>query len=132
MKETMKKEFAYTVSKELSFSSAHYLSNYKGKCENLHGHNWKVRAILKGHKLDNEGMLYDFVILKKHLKEILDELDHKILNDIDFISPLSPTAENIGKRIFERLESKIKDENVIVYQVEIFETDSSKVTVTRA
>ncbi len=73
----------FTVRIEDSFAAAHYIKNYHGKCENLHGHNYKVRVYVKGNELDKGGMLLDFSILKRALKEVFKDLDHKNLNDIE-------------------------------------------------
>ncbi len=108
------------------FSSAHFLRNYNGKCEHLHGHNWKVEVVLEGDKLDSAGMLIDFGVVKKYLKEIMDILDHKCLNDdIDFFKDLSPSSENIARFIFSELSNKFKASKVRVYEVKVFESDNS-------
>src|SRR4030042_5684895 len=86
------------------FSSAHYLNGYEGKCESLHGHNWKVEAEIKGKKLDKIGMLIDFKIFKQNLKKILEKLDHCLLNDLDVFKNINPSAEQISKYIFEELQ----------------------------
>lgn len=108
------------------FSSAHYLRNYQGKCEHIHGHNWKVEVVLEGNKLDKSGMLLDFGILKKHLKEIMGILDHKCLNeDVEFFKELSPSSENIARFIFQELSRRIEDKDVKVFEVKVFESENS-------
>lgn len=108
------------------FSSAHYLRNYKGKCEHLHGHNWKVEVVLEGDSLDKAGMMMDFGILKKHLKQIMDSLDHKCLNDdLAFFKSLSPSSENIAYYIFENMKKRLKIKNVRVFEVKVFESENS-------
>lgn len=108
------------------FSSAHYLRNYEGKCEHLHGHNWKVEVVLEGYKLDKSGMLIDFGILKRHLKEILSVLDHKCLNDdVDFFKNISPSSEHIATFIFTELEKRLSENDVKVYEVKVFESENS-------
>lgn len=108
------------------FSSAHYLRNYKGKCEHLHGHNWKVEVVLEGDTLDKSGMMLDFGILKKHLKEIMDALDHKCLNDdLPYFKTLSPSSEHIARYIFNSLKKRLKSEKVTVYEVKVFESENS-------
>jgi 6-pyruvoyltetrahydropterin/6-carboxytetrahydropterin synthase len=104
------------------FSSAHNLRNYNGNCENLHGHNWKVEAILQGERLDNIGMLVDFKILKKHLKQILDELDHKYLNDTEYFSKVNPTSENMAQYIYNRLKESFGD---LVFKVIVWESENA-------
>ncbi|HOV22095.1 MAG TPA: 6-carboxytetrahydropterin synthase QueD [bacterium] len=105
------------------FSSAHRLKNYKGKCEHLHGHNWKVEIIVSGTTLDNTGLLIDFGILKKKLDFILKQLDHKNLNTIPFFNKTNPTSENISYYIFTKLKELLKNlpiklEKVIVWENE--------------
>lgn len=108
------------------FSSAHYLRNYQGKCEHLHGHNWKVEVVLEGETLDNAGMMLDFSILKGFLKEIMNTLDHKCLNDdIDFFKDLSPSSEHIARFVYNSLKEKLKDYPVKMYEVKVFESENS-------
>src|SRR5208282_884984 len=73
----------YEVTVEADFSSGHYLRNYKGKCENPHGHNYKIRVTLAGTELDEAGLLLDFTLLKRVLKPVIDRIDHQMLNDIE-------------------------------------------------
>jgi len=89
------------------FSSAHKLRNYPGKCENLHGHNWKVEVEIGRDELDNTGMVMDFSELRKILKEILVKIDHKILNEIKPYDNINPTSENIAKHIYYEVSKQI-------------------------
>ncbi|MCX7770745.1 MAG: 6-carboxytetrahydropterin synthase QueD [Proteobacteria bacterium] len=108
------------------FSSAHYLRNYQGKCEHIHGHNWKVEVVLEGNTLDKSGMLLDFGILKKHLKEIMNILDHKCLNDdVEFFKEVSPSSENIARFIYQELSNRMENKDVKVYEVRVFESENS-------
>ncbi|MEM4368369.1 MAG: 6-carboxytetrahydropterin synthase QueD, partial [Candidatus Anstonellales archaeon] len=94
----------YEIYVESQFSSAHYLRMYKGKCENLHGHNWKVGVYIGAQKLNSIGMVLDFKDLKKILKKVLDKLDHKLLNkEVNFFKTNQPTAENIARYIYENI-----------------------------
>ena len=93
----------YKVSVFDSFSSAHYLRNYNGKCEAMHGHNWKIQVTFKDQNNDKNGMVIDFTLIKKKLSVILGNLDHKILNDIIYFKEINPTAENISKFIYDEL-----------------------------
>lgn len=110
----------YTIRVEDSFSAAHFLANYKGKCENLHGHNYQIRAYAKGNELDKSGMLIDFSIFKKSLEEILSALDHVNLNDLPAFSDNNPSAEKISKHIYDELRNKMPFATIA--KVEVFET----------
>ncbi|MCD6220945.1 6-carboxytetrahydropterin synthase QueD, partial [bacterium] len=90
------------------FSAAHRLKNYKGKCENLHGHNWKVEVVISGEFLDKTGLLLDFGILKEKLNFVLKKLDHKNLNRISFFYRTNPTSENIAYYIFIKMKTLLK------------------------
>lgn len=120
--------FILTV--EDSFSSAHQLMGYKGKCENLHGHNWKIAASVKGERLDRIGILVDFHEIKKILKSIIGELDHKNLNDIPPFNETNPTSENIAKYIYEKFTDALgkNNENVKLESITVWESETSKCT----
>ena len=85
------------------FEAAHFIDGYVGKCQRLHGHNWTVEARVCGRELDRLGMLVDFKLLKTELNRVLDELDHRYLNELDAFSAINPTAENLARYIFEQL-----------------------------
>ena len=87
----------YEVTVEADFSSGHYLRNYQGKCENPHGHNYKVRVTLAGASLDQAGLLLDFKLLKHVLRPIVERIDHQMLNELEPFTVLNPSAENIAK-----------------------------------
>jgi len=91
----------YEVSVDESFAAAHNLRGYKGKCEDLHGHNYKVRVTLAGKELDSTGLLYDFVHLKQVIQAVIRSLDHKYLNELKPFDVLNPSAENIARYIYE-------------------------------
>lgn len=108
------------------FSSAHYLRNYHGKCEHLHGHNWKVEIVLEGEKPDDAGMILDFGILKTFLKDILSTLDHKCLNDdLDFFKELSPSSEHIARYIYNGMKERLSNLPVKMFEVKVFESENS-------
>jgi 6-pyruvoyltetrahydropterin/6-carboxytetrahydropterin synthase len=92
----------YEVSVDESFAAAHNLRNYKGKCENLHGHNYKVRVTLSGKELDSTGLLYDFVHLKQAIQGVIRSLDHTYLNELPPFDVLNPSAENIARYIYDQ------------------------------
>jgi 6-pyruvoyltetrahydropterin/6-carboxytetrahydropterin synthase len=107
------------------FSSAHFLDGYEGKCESLHGHNWKVEAEVHGEKLDRVGMLMDFKVLKEDLKKVLDKLDHCLLNDLETFRNSNPSAELISKYIFEELQKELPD-GVKVSRISVWESERSQ------
>ncbi|MCF7907532.1 MAG: 6-carboxytetrahydropterin synthase QueD [Candidatus Omnitrophica bacterium] len=107
------------------FSSAHFLRNYKGKCENLHGHNWKVEVVVSGEELNSLGMVIDFSDLKKLTKSVLDELDHKNLNDLEYFKKNNPSSEEIAKYVFIELEPVISAKGCILDEIRVWETDNS-------
>ena len=107
----------FSLKVEGVFSSAHNLRGYKGKCEDLHGHNWRVEITVKSGELDNIGMVLDFKYLKSRLNAVLEELDHKYLNKIPYFSAaggsasggkkVNPTSENIAKYIYHKLKTRV-------------------------
>ncbi len=109
------------------FSSAHFLREYNGKCENLHGHNWKVEVVICGNDLNNIGLLVDFKELKEKLNHILNELDHYLLNEKEFFIKLNPSCENISFYIYKKLNESLSLNNnrVKVKRVNVWETDDS-------
>ena len=114
-----------------NFAAAHNLLNYQGDCENLHGHNWKIEVSVATRELDSSGLGIDFKILKRHTNAILDRLDHKYLNDIDFFIDLSPSSENISRYIFEALEAELRVPGVEIEAVTVWESDNACATYTR-
>ena len=122
----------YTLRVETDFAAAHFLSHYRGKCENLHGHNYKVRLWLKGTELDEGGMLADFSLLRKALKEAVEPLDHCNLNDIEVFQN-DPSAERIARFVFEKMKGKLPEFGVdssLLYAVDVFEREGSMVRFT--
>lgn len=113
----------YHLTIHTHFAAAHNLINYQGDCENLHGHNWKVEVTVGARELDKAGLGIDFKILKAQTKKVLDELDHKYLNDIDPFREKSPSSENIARYLFERLAADLDDGNVKVEKVNVWESD---------
>jgi 6-pyruvoyltetrahydropterin/6-carboxytetrahydropterin synthase len=109
------------------FSSAHQLRGYKGKCEELHGHNWKVEIQIESEELDNLGMLMDFKDVKKLLKEMVDELDHKMLNDLEPFKNVNPSSENVSKYIHETISKRLP-EGISLAQTSVWESENSKTT----
>ena len=119
----------FEVMIERHFSSAHQLRGYKGKCENLHGHNYKLEIYARGSELDNIGLLVDFGELKEAADEIVRYLDHRNINELPpFDAELNPSAENLARYILERVAAACGDERVRVYKVRCFETPTSVAT----
>jgi 6-pyruvoyltetrahydropterin/6-carboxytetrahydropterin synthase len=118
----------YKLSVIKNFASAHYLREYEGKCEGLHGHNWKIRAAFSGSKLDSMGMLIDFANMKRHLDKVVTCLDHKLLNEVEPFNRVNPTAENIAAFIYEQMK-QIETEAAKVYEVEVWESEFSSAVV---
>jgi 6-pyruvoyltetrahydropterin/6-carboxytetrahydropterin synthase len=112
------------------FASAHQLRGYKGKCENLHGHNWRVILSVKGEVLNEIGLLIDFTDLKNILKSILSDLDHKNLNEIEPFTTINPSSENIAEYISVKVQEKINRINSEIYveSVTIWESHTSRCT----
>ena len=119
----------FEVMIERNFSSAHQLRGYKGKCENLHGHNYKIEIYARGRELDNIGLLVDFGELKEAADEIVQYLDHRNINELPpFDEELNPSAENLARYILERVAARVGDERVKVYKVRCYETPTSVAT----
>ena len=106
------------------FSAAHNLRGYQGKCEELHGHNWRVEVFLSGKKLDKIGMLMDFKEIKSRLNKVLDKLDHKHLNTLSYFKKTNPTSENIARYVYDYLKVEVGS----LESVTVWESDSSSAT----
>ncbi|MFQ5900967.1 MAG: 6-carboxytetrahydropterin synthase QueD [Thermodesulfobacteriota bacterium] len=105
------------------FSAAHSLRNYKGKCEALHGHNWKIEVYVQAKELDSIGLALDFKVLKRETDRLLDGLDHVCLNEISPFNEINPSSENIARVLFEQLSNVINKEGVKVSKVRVWESD---------
>jgi len=110
------------------FSAAHNLRNFRGKCESLHGHNWKVEVVVGGSRLDDSGVVVDFAEIKAFTGEVIAEIDHRYLNELPFFTQHNPSSENIARYIFERLSEKIKDNRVWVSRVTAWESQDACAT----
>jgi 6-pyruvoyltetrahydropterin/6-carboxytetrahydropterin synthase len=107
------------------FAAAHQLREYEGKCENLHGHNWKVEVYVTGNKLEKNGLLIDFKLIKDATKKVLNELDHGFLNELDAFKTINPSSENIARHIFTALSREVNTERIKVSRVTTWESDSA-------
>ncbi len=113
---------------ETHFSAGHHLRNYPGNCERPHGHNWKVKITVKASKLDELGMGVDFRTLKNSLGRVMDDLDHRNLNEHPEFIDKNPSSENIAVLIFNRLKNDIKSDRYHLYSVTVRETENTGVT----
>ncbi len=121
----------YEVTVEAHFSSGHYLREYYGKCENPHGHNYRVLVTLAGAELESNGLLLDFKVLKDILKPVVGYLDHQMINDLPPFDVVNPSAENLAKYFFDETNARLKDSTagrVRVKSSTIFETNTSQAT----
>jgi 6-pyruvoyltetrahydropterin/6-carboxytetrahydropterin synthase len=118
----------YEVTIIKSFSAAHLLAEIGGKCEDLHGHNFKTEVTVAAGELNQAGLLIDFRFLKKVLGEILEDIDHKNLNALTSFAGMNPSAENIAKYIFEKMDLKVKTAGVNMVRVKIWESENAAVT----
>ena len=107
------------------FAAAHRLENFYGKCEGLHGHNWKVEVFLAGEQLDEAGLLVDFGVIKARTNALLEEIDHKYLNELEAFREQNPSSENLARHLFERLAAALNHDGVQVCRVNVWESDGS-------
>ena len=118
----------YEVTVEADFSSGHYLRNYHGRCENPHGHNYKVRVTLVGKELDQAGLLLDFKQLKHVMRPVIDRIDHQMLNDLEPFTEINPSAENLARYFYDQTSAQLQDMTsgrVRVKNCTIWETDTT-------
>jgi 6-pyruvoyltetrahydropterin/6-carboxytetrahydropterin synthase len=119
----------FEVTIEQTFAAGHALRNYRGKCENVHGHNYRCQVTVEGHDLDQIGLLVDFVTLKKTLQTVIDRLDHQWLNEFPPFDVLNPSAENIAKYIYDEVNKGLYMYGVVkLASVRLWETDTSSAT----
>lgn len=110
------------------FDAAHFLKNYQGKCARIHGHTWEVEVKVRGKELDQIGMLVDFSMLKKNLKEVVERLDHILINDLLPFQDTNPTAENISAYIGNELAGLFKSYPVKLFSVTVWESPRAAAT----
>jgi len=118
----------FEVTVEAGFSSGHYLRNYRGKCENPHGHNYKVFVTLIGEELDEAGLLLDFKLLKQVMRPVVDYLDHQMINDLEPFTTVNPSAENLARYFYQETEKQLREMTagrVKVKDCTLYETDTS-------
>ena len=116
----------FEVSVERTFAAGHALRNYHGKCENVHGHNYRVQITVQGEQLDPNGLLVDFLELKRLTDKVIEYFDHRFINDLSPFDVLNPSAENIAKYFYDRVSTGLSKEiPTRISQVKIWETDTS-------
>jgi 6-pyruvoyltetrahydropterin/6-carboxytetrahydropterin synthase len=111
-----------------SFSSAHSLRGYNGKCENIHGHNWQVEVVVSSEFVNEIGLSIDFKVLKKYANQVIDDLDHKFINELPYFKEFNPSAENIAKYIFENIAKLLRlneKDKIKIKRINVYETPSS-------
>jgi 6-pyruvoyltetrahydropterin/6-carboxytetrahydropterin synthase len=119
----------FEVTIEETFSAGHALRNYRGKCENVHGHNYRCQVTLEGAELDEIGLLVDFVELKRVVHGVLERMDHQWLNEFPPFDVLNPSAENMARYVYEQVQEGLKTrEGVRVGLVRLWETDTANAT----
>jgi len=110
------------------FAGAHHLRDYPGECEKPHGHNWKVEVTVRATQLDQCGMGIDFKVLKKTVKEVIDQLDHNDLNTLPAFQEKNPSSEHIAEFIFAKVKALLSSDNYSLYSVTVLETDNQGLT----
>jgi 6-pyruvoyltetrahydropterin/6-carboxytetrahydropterin synthase len=115
----------FEVSVEQTFAAGHALRNYKGKCENVHGHNYRVLVTIQGQQLDSIGLLVDFVEVKKLINRVVDRLDHQFINELAPFDIINPSAENMAKYFYDEITGGMADGPVRVGEVKVWETDTA-------
>ncbi|MGB9628596.1 MAG: 6-carboxytetrahydropterin synthase QueD [Thermodesulfobacteriota bacterium] len=118
----------YELTVTSHFSGAHRLRYLHGKCEELHGHNWRVEISVTSPKLNSEGIVIDFTILKHKLEKVLKTLDHTYLNDLPYFSGKEPSSENIAKHIFDQLKKELRGYSVNLKKVTAWESETASAT----
>ena len=118
----------YEITVLSHFSGAHRLRYLHGKCEELHGHNWKIEVVLSSDRLNKEGVVIDFQILKQKLEKVLKPLDHTYLNDLPYFSGEEPSSENIAKYIFDMLKKDLKGHRANLKRVTAWESETACAT----
>jgi 6-pyruvoyltetrahydropterin/6-carboxytetrahydropterin synthase len=123
-----RKLLMYEITVTSHFSGAHRLRYLHGKCEELHGHNWKVEVSVVSNRLGKQGVVIDFGVLKQKVENVLKPLDHTYLNDLPFFSGIEPSSENIAKYVFDRVKSELKKHPGTLKKVTAWESETSRAT----
>jgi len=120
----------YQISVEQHFDAAHFLRGYQGKCEALHGHRFRVVVKIIASGLDDIGLAYDFVELKRYVADILSRVDHTCLNDVPPFDKINPSSENIASTVYNELQPKLAGAPVSISCVEVWESPQTGVVYT--
>ena len=115
----------YEVTVTTTISASHHLRGYNGKCENAHGHNYKLEATVRTDKIDNTGLALDFGVLRQRLNQVTDKFDHTDLNKTDEFKEINPSSENLARVIYKQLQTTIKEIHVQLISVRVCETEGS-------
>jgi len=118
----------YDLMIETQFASAHQLRGYKGKCETLHGHNWRVQVTVSAEKLNEIGLAIDFHELKDMVSDVVSSLDHTFLNDVFPFTEINPSSEHIAKWIYETLKKKVEQNDCTIVSVTVWESETASAT----
>ena len=120
----------FEVTVEQTFAAGHALRNYKGKCENVHGHNFRVQVTIEGERLDETGLLVDFIDVKNQMRAVIERLDHQFLNEIAPFDVKNPSAENIAEYFYQEMMMGLAGTPVPVQiqEVKVWETDIQSAT----
>ena len=118
----------YEISVDYTFAAGHALRDYKGKCENVHGHNYKLRVTIEGAALNSTGLLIDFIDVRAAIRALVERLDHQFLNDLPPFDKLNPSAENIARYFSDALEPQVREQGLRVRAITLWETDTTSAT----
>ena len=115
----------FEIGIKADFSAAHRLDGYQGPCSDFHGHNWGVEVFVRGEELDDTGILMDFKLLKQHVSEVLQAVDHRDLNSLEEFRQANPSSENIARLLYREVSSRLNCDRYRVHRVSVRETRGS-------
>jgi len=115
----------YELKVVTQFAAAHRLENFYGKCESLHGHNWKVEIFIAADSLDDAGLVLDFGKIKSQAHQVLDRIDHTYLNELPAFAHVNPSSENLARYLFDELSATLNDNRVRISRVAVWESDTT-------
>ena len=118
----------FEVTVQQTFAAGHALRNYRGKCENVHGHNYRVQVTVEGAELNSIGLLVDFADVKRLVRSVVERLDHRFLNELAPFDEINPSAENLARYFYDELSRNLGVSGPQVREVKIWETDVSSAT----